>query len=78
MDITRGLMIYHRWGNADDGTLERCVIVLNFSAETRTVDVPFPANGVWKDLLAGTNVNVGGYWLRNAQVESNWGHVYVQ
>ena len=40
--------------------------------------MPFSANGVWEDLLNGTKVNVGDYWLRGAVIESNWGHVYFQ
>jgi 1,4-alpha-glucan branching enzyme len=76
VDAARGLMIYHRWGNDDTGRLERFIIVLNFTGQAQTVDVPFPENGLWEDLLNGTKVNVGGFWLRGAAIESNWGHVY--
>lgn len=77
-DAGQGLVIYHRWGNGADGRLERFMVVLNFGPDARVVDVPFPATGVWEDLLNGTKVNVGDYWLRGATIESNWGHVYFQ
>jgi glycosidase len=76
VDAGRGLMIYHRWGNDGNGRLERFIIVLNFSPDAQVVDVPFPENGIWEDLLSGTKVNVGGYWLRGAVIESNWGRIY--
>jgi 1,4-alpha-glucan branching enzyme len=76
VDVGRGLMIYHRWGEAEGGRLERFIVALNFSAEHRTVDIPFPENGLWEDLVTGDQLNVSDYWLRNALVESNWGHVY--
>ena len=69
-------MIYHRWGNDETGRLERFIVVLNFTTGALTVDVPFPENGAWTDLLNGTTANVVGYWLRGVVIESNWGHVY--
>ncbi len=71
-------MIYHRWGPGADGRVERFIVVLNFGSNAQQVDVPFPENGVWEDLLSGTKVNVGDFWLRGATVESNWGSVYFQ
>ncbi len=64
VDADRGIVIFHRWGNDETGRLERFIIVLNFTGESRKVDVPFPENGIWEDLLNGTKVNVGGYWLQ--------------
>lgn len=78
VDVGRGLMIYHRWGPRADERVERFIVVLNFGSVARSVDVPFPENGVWEDLLSGTKVNVGDFWLRGATVESNWGSVYFQ
>ncbi len=76
VDAARGLMIFHRWGNDANGRLERFIIVLNFSGVAKTVDVPFPENGIWEDLLTGTKSNVGGFILHGVVVDSNWGHVY--
>jgi hypothetical protein len=36
-----GLVVYHRYGAADDGSLERFIIVLNYSDTDRFFDVPF-------------------------------------
>jgi hypothetical protein len=65
IDTERQLLIYHRWGNADDGTLERFIIVLNFSHEDQFTDVPFSAEGLWRDLLSDETVNVTGFRLNN-------------
>ena len=66
-----------RFARPKDGALQRFIVALNFSDEHRVVDIPFPANGTWKDLVTDTDVQVSGFWRRNALVESNWGHVYV-
>ena len=72
-------MIYHRWGNAPDGTLQRFMVVLNFTDGTQYASVPFPANGTWVDLLNGSAaVTVGNYWLTNYPIPSNWGCVFFQ
>ncbi len=50
------------------------ICVINFSQEDQMVDVPFPADGQWKDLLNEdiAPLPISGYWLRNWQVKSNW------
>ncbi|OHB67877.1 MAG: hypothetical protein A2V70_03325 [Planctomycetes bacterium RBG_13_63_9] len=78
VDVGRGLVIFHRWGPGDDGRLQRFIVVLNFSAADQRVDVPFPANGVWEDLLVGWKANVGDYVLRSVHVGSNWGRVFFK
>ena len=78
IDVNRQVMIYHRWGN-DGATLQRFMVVVNFSPCEQWVDVPFPSNGVWKDLLnEGVTPAVGNYWLRNWQVHSNWGNIFYR
>ena len=78
VDVQRQVVIYHRWGT-DDGRLERFLIVLNFSSNAQRVDVPFPANGVWTDLLnESVSPTVTDYWLRNWEVQSNWGNVFYK
>jgi hypothetical protein len=55
------------------------VVVVNFSASEQWIDVPFPASGVWKDLLNdGVSPVVTDYWLRNWQVHSNWGNIFYR
>jgi 1,4-alpha-glucan branching enzyme len=78
IDVARQLVIYHRWGATDDGRLQRFMIVLNFSPNNQTVDVPFTENGVWTDLLNDQQVNVEGNRLQNVEVGSNWGRVFYQ
>ncbi|GAC1556267.1 MAG: hypothetical protein NVS2B2_12210 [Ktedonobacteraceae bacterium] len=36
IDEQRQVIIYHRWGDAEDGRLERFIVVLNFSDMTHT------------------------------------------
>jgi len=51
VDESKDIVIYHRWGTAEDRQLERFIIVLNFSPYDHHVNVPFSTNGVWQDLL---------------------------
>ncbi len=79
VDEQRQVIIYHRWGEADDGGLERFVVVLNFSDATQPVEIPLPANGAWKDLLNGnTVVQTTDYRLHNYPVSANWGCLFWQ
>ncbi len=78
VEADKQVLIFHRWGNAEDGRLERFIIVLNFSAQAQTVDVPFSANGAWQDLLNDRTVTVNDFHLTDQQIESYWGSVYFQ
>jgi hypothetical protein len=79
IDEQRQVIIYHRWGNAATGTLERFMVVLNFSDATQYVDIPLPTNGQWTDLLNGSAVvTTWNYRLHNYQVPSNWGCIFYQ
>src|SRR5207249_7383088 len=51
VDVGRGVVIYHRWGDAADGKPERFMVAINFSGYDQYVDVPFPSNGGWEDRL---------------------------
>jgi hypothetical protein len=53
VNVEKGTVVYHRWGQASDGQLERLIIALNFSAVTQTIDIPLPSGGVWENLLSG-------------------------
>ncbi len=76
VDSSRGVVIYHRWGPARDGRLERFVVALNFSRWATYVDVPVSLNGEWEDLLNGGDWHAHDCWLRSTRVESNWGRVF--
>jgi glycosidase len=79
IDVDKQVVIYHRWGNAADGGLERFIIALNFSGFMQWVDIPFSTNGTWIDLLNGNMpFNVDGYALRNFGLDSNWGRIFYQ
>lgn len=73
-----GVVIYHRWGSGQDGGLERFIIVINYAAVDRWVDIPFSSNGNWQDLLNDNVANVSGNKLFNQQINSNWGRIYFQ
>ena len=76
VDVAKSVLIYHRWGNAVGAETEFFMIVLNFSQNNQTIDVPFPQNGNWQDLLSGQSVTVTDFWARSQLVTSNWGKVY--
>ena len=79
IDVGRQIAIYHRWGDDTAGRLERFIVVLNFSDAVQWVDVPFPTNGNWTDLLNSNAIfKVGDYQLDNFQIPSNWGCVFFQ
>jgi 1,4-alpha-glucan branching enzyme len=76
VDVEKKVAIYHRWGNGLDGQLERFIVVLNFSAAAQFVDIPFPFNGEWTDLLNdGQTYAVTGFRLFNQKINSNWGRI---
>jgi 1,4-alpha-glucan branching enzyme len=78
VDVAKQVVIYHRWGSAEDGSLERFIIVLNFSDGPQYVDIPFSTNGAWRDLLNDRTDDVHNWRLLNQRIESNWGRIYYQ
>lgn len=79
IDEGRQVVIYHRWGDAADGALERFIVVLNFSDVTQVVDIPLSTNGNWIDLLNGNKpVTTQDYQLHDYPVYSNWGSLFWQ
>jgi hypothetical protein len=77
INAARQTVVFHRWGPADDGRLEKFYVVLNFSPEPQNVAVSFPEDDGWVDLLSGWPPTVQNHWL-NFQVDSNWGHVFYK
>ena len=81
IDVTRQLVVYHRWGYDNQGVLQKFIIALNFSDLPQDICVPFPENGEWTDLLS----NYEGSWKPEItnwnlcfKIESNWGHVFFK
>lgn len=70
--------VYHRWGPAEGGGLERFIIVVNYSDFDQRIDIPFSADGRWEDLLNGGFVFVNGYKLFNQRINCNWGRIYCR
>ena len=77
IDVNTGIAIYHRWGNSSTGTLQRFIIVLNFSNDKHWVTIPFPKNGVWEELISGWKPNIQNNYF-SFEVGSNWGHIFYQ
>jgi hypothetical protein len=78
VDTERQLVVFHRWGQDDQGRMERFIVVLNFSAHYHRLDVPFSTNGDWKELLGDWTVHITDWWLRDHLVSSNWGRIFYQ
>ncbi len=76
VDVDRDVVIYQRWGSTMDGQTERFIIVINFSGSNQYVDIPFPINGRWEDLLNGGSVSIEQNRLYNQRINSNWGRIY--
>lgn len=78
IDAAKQVVIFHRWGD-NAGGVDLYLVVLNFSQTDQTVNLPFPENGVWEDLLnPAVQPAVSGYWLWNWNVPSNWGHIFFK
>lgn len=78
IDVDKQVVIYHRWGQGDNGRLERFIVALNFSDRPQTVDIPFADNGRWRDLLNDRDVDVTNFELSQQTLEPYWGRVYYQ
>jgi pullulanase len=76
VDTERQIVIFHRWGTGKDGNNERFIIVLNFSSNNHFVDIPFPFNGNWTDLLSGEIFQVTDFWRKWQSVNSNYGRIF--
>lgn len=72
------VVIFHRWGTATDGRLERFIVAINYSDFDQRIDIPFPTNGRWDDLLNDIFVMVSDLRLPNQLISSSWGRIYWQ
>jgi 1,4-alpha-glucan branching enzyme len=75
VDTERQIIIFHRWGIGKDGGSERFMVLLNCSSNNHFVDVPFPLNGTWTDLLSGESFLVTNFRLRSQEVACNYGRI---
>ncbi len=76
--VDKKIMIFHRWGKAEDGKTEWFIIVLNFSQFDQYVDIPFSLNGAWRNLLNDTSDDITHYRLYDQRINSNWGKIYYK
>lgn len=76
ISISKGIVIYHRWGDNNMGDLERYIIILNFSSFDQILNIPFSENGSWQDLLSDTTIQVQNYSFENYLLNSNWGCIF--
>lgn len=72
------VVIYHRFGQGQDGSSERFIIVVNYSDFDQTVDIPFSVNGRWSDVLNDISFVITNFRLPNHRVPSNWGRIFFR
>jgi 1,4-alpha-glucan branching enzyme len=80
-----GLVAYHRHARADGSNAEQyAMVVLNFSAQPGTIDVPFPEAGAWTEQL-DADVRAAPWTIavaaagdvQSIDVPSNYGWIFV-
>jgi 1,4-alpha-glucan branching enzyme len=77
IDTERQLLVYRRYCVDSQNKLRHAVVVVNFSGNDQWLDLTFPEDGQWLDLLSDTQwtitVSNHSYHL---SVSSNWGHIF--
>ena len=77
IDVGAKIVIYHRFGPAANGSTEYFIVALNFTGSDQSVNIPFPSNGTWTDLINNNQTAVvTNNWLTGWNVPSNWGCVF--
>lgn len=71
----KGIVIYRRSGHDRS---EKFIVVINYTDSNQQIDIPFPANGVWEDLLNERTDQVNDHKLLNQKINPNWGRIYYQ
>jgi pullulanase len=77
-NIDQDVVIFHRWGDDGAGGTDQFIIVCNFSSSDQFVDIPFPSNGEWTDLLNDRTDMVNNFRLWNQKINPNWGRIYYK
>jgi glycosidase len=79
IDTARHLLVYRRYCVDSQNKLHHAVIVLNFSGNDQWMDLTFPEDGQWLDLLSEPQwmitVTNRSYHL---QINSNWGRIFYK
>lgn len=79
IDTARQLLVYRRYCVDSQNRLRHAVIVLNFSGNDQWLELTFPEDGQWLDLLSEPQWTItvanGRYGLG---VGSNWGHIFYK
>jgi hypothetical protein len=78
VDLSKGIVIYRRWGKNNAGKDENFIVVINFTESDQWVDIPFPYDGNWIDLLTNFSISVTGNRVFNFRVPDNWGYIFLQ
>lgn len=79
VDTNRKLIVYRRYHVDDHGTLQHAVICLNFSNQHQWLELTFPENGQWTDLLADPEWKINVQNRRfGLEVPSNWGYIFYK
>ena len=75
----KDVVIYHRFGTGDNGTLEKFIVVVNYSDFDQFIDIPFSNSGQWEELLEGSTVFISNTPPRlfTQKINSNWGRIYL-
>ena len=55
---------------------DRYIVALNFSSFDQVINIPFPENGNWQDLLSDTTIQVQNYFFEHYLLGSNWGVIF--
>ena len=76
--LDQDVVIFHRYGEREDGMIERFIIVINYSDFDQVVTIPFSTLGTWTDILNDDVAFIANYRLFNQTIASNWGRIYVQ
>ena len=77
LDTERQLLVYRRYCVDSQNKLRLVVVVLNFSGNDQWLDLSFPADGQWLDLLSDSQwtITVSNHYY-HLLVNSNWGHIF--
>ena len=77
LDTERQLLAYRRYCVDSQKRLRHAVVVINFSGNDQWLDLTFPVDGQWVDLLSDSQwtitVTNRNYHLL---INSNWGHIF--
>ena len=79
VDTVRQLIVFRRYHVDIHGSLKHAVICLNFSAQSQWLELTFPENGEWVNLLAEPEWTIDVHNRRyGLEVPSYWGHIFYK